>query len=102
MLDPMKYCEEKSRFASMKQGERESLSKFKMRYDHQVQANRSAGVDDSSDELQAIDFIMKLDQKRHRQMNTHMYHNALMNNAAGSYPKNLSEAYRIASLWRNV
>jgi hypothetical protein len=41
--------EQLARFASLKQGDRESVAAFKTRFDNQVKANLGAGVPDVSD-----------------------------------------------------
>jgi hypothetical protein len=56
--DPMTEVniqEQLARFASLKQGEREHVAPFKIRFDNQVKANLGAGVPDVSDSTRALE-----------------------------------------------
>jgi hypothetical protein len=86
------------RYHNLRQGDKEFISDFKIRFDHQVQSNKGAGMADISDRLRAMDFIGKLDFKRYNGMLTSM-RNSACQNLPGSYPKTLSAAYRTASTW---
>ena len=58
--DPMVQVniqEEESRYADLRQAEREFLSSFKLRFDNQVKANTGAGVAPITDSKRALDFI---------------------------------------------
>ena len=83
---------------SMRQGNTEIISEFKTRFDHQVKANQGVGVQDVTDAIRAIDFLSKLDPKRHSSMLTQMRNNASQN-IPGAYPPTLALAFRIASNW---
>jgi hypothetical protein len=85
------------RYHNLRQGEKELLSDFKIRFDHQVQSNKGAGVPDITDR-RAMDFIGKLDLKRYNGMLTSM-RNSASQNLPGSYPKTQSAAYHAASTW---
>jgi hypothetical protein len=86
------------RYNNMRQGDKEYISDFKIRFDHQVLSNKGAGMPDISERLRAMDFIGKLDFKRYNGMLTSM-RNCACQNLPGSYPKTLSAAYRTASTW---
>jgi hypothetical protein len=86
------------RYHNLRQGEKEYISKFKIRFDHQVKSNKGAGMPDISERLRAMDFIGKLDFKRYNGMLTSM-RNCSCLNLPGSYPKTLSAAHRTASTW---
>ena len=69
--DPMVHVnrqEQESRYSELRQGEREFLSSFKLRFDNQVKANTGAAVAAIMDAKRALDFIYKLDSKRYRSM----------------------------------
>jgi Zinc knuckle len=87
-----------SRYHNLRQGDKEYISEFKIRFDHQVQSNKGVGIPEISDRLRAMDFIGKLDFKRYNGMLTSM-RNCACQNLPGSYPKTLSAAYRTASTW---
>ena len=101
--DPMKEVnaiEQEIRFAAMRQGDREFISTFKVRFDNQVKANTGAGVPVPSERKLALEFIMKLDTKRYRKMLTQMRNDSLRSEE-DAYPSTLASAYRIASGWAN-
>lgn len=101
--DPMVQVnvqEQESRYADLRQADREYLSSFKLRFDNQVKANAGAGVAAITDSKRALDFICKLDPKRYRSMLAKMRNSAL-NMEENAYPQSLSAAYRIASGWIN-
>ena len=101
--DPMVQVnihEQETRYAELKQGDREFLSTFKLRFDNQVKANIGAGVAEITEPKRALDFVCKLDPKRYRSMLAKMRNSAL-NMEEGAYPQSLSAAYRIASGWAN-
>ena len=60
--------EQEIRFASLRQGEREFISTFKLRFDNQVKANTGAGVPEPTEKRLALEFIMKLDTRRYKNM----------------------------------
>jgi hypothetical protein len=86
------------RYSNMRQMDKELISDFKTRYDHQVKANDGVGMAPISDALRAMDFISKLDQRRYNSMVIHMRNNACQN-IPGSYPATLAAAFRVASSW---
>ena len=99
--DPMvavNIQEQETRYAELKQGDREFLSTFKLRFDNQVKANIGAGVADINEPKRALDFICKLDPKRYKSMLAKMRNSAL-SMEENAYPQSLSAAYRIASGW---
>lgn len=101
--DPMKEVnalEQEIRFSGMRQGDREFISSFKTRFDHQVKANEGAGVTQPSERKLALEFIMKLDPKRYKRMLSQMRNDSLRNDP-DAYPSTLASAFRIASGWTN-
>ena len=102
--DPMVQIniqEQESRYADLRQGEREFLSSFKLRFDNQVKANTGAGVAEITDAKRALDFIYKLDSKRYRSMLAKMRNNAL-NMDDNAYPQSLPAAYRCGAVRRST
>lgn len=101
--DPMRevnVLEQETRFAALRQGEREYISTFKQRFDNQTKANEGAGVPEITESKLALEFIMKLDPKRYKRMLAQMRNDALRKDP-DAYPKTLASAYRIASGWSN-
>ena len=99
--DPMAEVnaqEQETRYATLKQGDREFVSTFKRRFDHQVQANMGAGVPEITDSKRALDFVMKLDPRRYGGMISQMKNDALRE-IPDAYPQSLGAAFRIASGW---
>jgi hypothetical protein len=84
------------RYINMRQGDKEYISDFKIRFDHQVRNNMGAGMAEISERLREMDFIGKLDFKRYNSMLTSM-RNCACQKLPGSYPKTLSAAFRTAS-----
>jgi hypothetical protein len=87
-----------TRYHNLRQGDKEYISEFKIRFNHKVQSNKGVGIPVISDRLRAMDFIGKLDFKRYHGMLTGMC-NCACQNLPSSYPKTLSAAYRTASTW---
>ena len=101
--DPMRevnILEQETRFAALRQGDREYISTFKQRFDNQTKANEGAGVPEITESKLALEFIMKLDPKRYKRMLAQMRNDALRKDP-DAYPKTLASAYRIASGWAN-
>jgi hypothetical protein len=101
--DPMREVnigEQESRYAALKQGDREYLSTFKTRFDSQIQAGEGAGVAEVTESKRAIEFISKLDPRRYGNMSSKMRNDALRN-VPDAYPTTLAAAYRVASGWVN-
>ena len=99
--DPMNDVnmhEQENKYNSLRQGEREFISTFKVRFDEQVSANNGVGVAEITDSRRALDFILKLDPKRYKRMHDDMKNDALRC-VTDAYPKTLAAAYRIASQW---
>ena len=99
--DPMAVVNtqaQEARYFSMKQNEKEPISAFKTRFDHQIKANTGAGVPAITEARRALDFIMKLDNRRYRSMRSEMQNNALCGSAT-AYPQTLADAYRISAGW---
>lgn len=90
--------DQSQRYNNIRQGDKELIADFKIRFDHQVKSNQGVGIPDISDALRAMDFIGKLDFKRYNGMLTDM-RNSACRNLPGSYPKTLAAAYRTASTW---
>ena len=86
------------RYHNLRQGDKEFISDFKVRFDNQVKSNQGVGMPEISEKLRAMDFIGKLDYKRYNSMITSM-RNCACQNLPGSYPKTLASAYRTASTW---
>jgi hypothetical protein len=101
--DPMRevnVLEQETRFAALRQGEREYISTFKLQFDNQVKAYEGAGVPEITESKLVLEFIMKLDPKRYKRMLAQMRNDALRKDA-DVYPKTLASACRIASGWAN-
>ena len=78
--DPMNDVnmhEQESKYNSLRQGEREFISTFKVRFDEQVSANDGVGITPITESRRALDFIMKLDPKRYKKMHDEMKNDAL-------------------------
>jgi hypothetical protein len=58
------------RYSNLRQGDKEYISDFKARFDHQVKSNEGVGIPDVTDRLRAMDFLGKLDTKRYNGMLT--------------------------------
>ena len=86
------------RYHNLRQGDREFISDFKVRFDHQVKSNEGVGIPDISERLRAMDFLSKLDVKRYNGMLTSM-RNCACQNMPGAYPRTLAAAFRTASTW---
>ena len=87
--DPMVQVniqEQESRFADLRQADRELLSSFKLRFDNQVKADTEAGVTLITDSKRALDFFCKLNPKRYRSMLAKMRNSALNMVAIGGIP----------------
>jgi hypothetical protein len=76
------------RYNNLRQGDKEYISDFKVRFDHQVKSNEGVGIPDVTDRLRAMDFLGKLDTKRYNGMLTSM-RNCACQNLPGSYPRTL-------------
>ena len=101
--DPMMQLniqEQECKYAALRQGDKEYISNFKLRFDSQVQANAGAGVAPVTDEKRALEYLYKLDPKRFGGMLAYMRNNALCQDAL-AYPQTLVAAHRIASGWVN-
>ena len=90
--------EQLARYSALRQGDREYIASFKIRYDAQLQAGIGAGLPVIDEETMAMGFLHKLDPKRFERMLNHMCRNAIMD-AGESYPATLAAAVRIASAW---
>jgi hypothetical protein len=97
-MSAVNIYDQAKRYNDMKQGEKECISDFKIRFDHQVKTNQGVGIPDMSESLRAMNFIGKLDFKRYNSMLTSM-RNSACRNLPGSYPKTLASAYRTAPTW---
>jgi hypothetical protein len=54
-----------TRFAALRQGDREYISTFKHRFDNQIRANEGAGVPEITDSKLALEFIMNCTSVRY-------------------------------------
>ena len=90
--------EQIARFEVLRQGERENIHVFKLRYDNQIKANTGAGVPPITDSLRAMEFIYKLDSRRYRPMIASMRHDA-RKGYPEAFPRTLNAAFTIASEW---
>ena len=97
-MNDVNMHEQENKYNSLRQGEREFISNFKVRFDEQVSANDGVGITAITESRRALDFIMKLDPKRYKKMHDEMKDDALRC-VADAYPKTLPAAYRIASQW---
>ena len=101
--DPMlalNIQDQEQRYSALKQGDKEYVSNFKLRFDAQVLACRGAGVAEVTAPKRALDFIYKLDPKRFGGMLAFMRNNALIMEG-DAFPQTLTAACRIASGWVN-
>jgi hypothetical protein len=65
--DPMTEVnvqEQETRYAALRQEDKEFISTFKQRFDDQIKANEGAGVPAVTDSKRALEFISKLDTRR--------------------------------------
>ena len=90
--------EQMARYSALRQGDRECIASFKIRYDAQVKAGNGAGLPVLDDETMAMGFLHKSDPKRSEKVLNHMRRNAICT-AGESYPATLAEVLRIASAW---
>ena len=97
-INDVNMHEQENKYNSLRQGEREYISTFKVRFDEQVAANAGVGVAEITESRRALDFIMKLDPKRYKKMHDDMKNDALRC-VVDAYPKTLAAAYRVASQW---
>ena len=97
-MNDVNMHDQENKYNSLRQGEREFISNFKIRFDEQVSANDRVGVAAITESRKALDLDMKLDPKRYKKMHDEMKNDALRC-VADAYPKTLAAAYRIASQW---
>ena len=101
--DPMREVnvqDQEAKYSALRQGEREYISIFKIRFDEQVSANDGVGIPGVSDAKRGLEFLHKLDPTRYRKMLAQMRNDALRS-VPDAYPRTLASAYRIASNWTN-
>ena len=99
--DPMQGVnikEQETRYGALRQGDRELIAAYKLRFDNQVKANEGAGVTAITESKRALDFIFSLDTKRYKRMLAQMRNDALRQ-VPDAYPQTLAEAFRITSGW---
>ena len=97
--DPMREVnvqDQESKYAMLRQGEREYITVFKTRFDEQVSANEGVGMPGVSEAKRALEFLHKLDPVRYRKMLAQMRNDALRN-VPDAYPRTIASAFRIAS-----
>ena len=90
--------EQESRYAVLRQGDRESIHVFKVRFDNQIKANQGAGIADVTESKRALEFIYRLDGRRYKPMLVSMRNDALRQ-LPDAYPQTLAAAFRIAAGW---
>ena len=101
--DPMQALniqDQEQRYNAIKQGDKEYVSNFKLRFDAQVQACLGAGVADVTEPKRALDLVYKSDSKRFGKMLAFMRNNALVMEGE-AFPQTLGAACCIASGWVN-
>ena len=97
MMEVNQHLQE-SKYASMRQGEREHIVTFKARFDEQVAANKAVGMAEVTDSKRALDFLGKLDPRRYKVMHDDMKNDALRRKLE-AFPTTLAAAFRISSGW---
>ena len=90
--------EQEARYSALRQGDREYIAAYKLRFDNQVKANEGAGIAAITESKRALDFIFSLDNKRYKRMLATMRNGALRQDP-DAYPQTLPEAFRVASGW---
>ena len=90
--------EQELRYHALKQGDRESIASFKARFDDQIKFNKAVGVPEMDQPRLAMEFLHKLDLKRHGNMLVKMSNSALLR-PLDAYPETLGSALRVASGW---
>ena len=95
-LQLLNIKEQEARYECLKQGEREFLANFMIRFEAQVLASRGAGVAEISESKRAMDFVYKLDKGRYGTMMAGM-RNAAMKSEPLAYPPTVIAAVRIAT-----
>ena len=101
--DPMRVVnvqDQEHRYSLLRQGDKESITTFKLRFDNQIKSMQGAGIADVSAPKRELEFILKLDAKRYGKMHAQMRNDALRS-VADAYPPTLAAAFRIASGWSN-
>ena len=101
--DPMREVniqDQETKYAALRQGEREYITVFKTRFDEQISANDGVGIPGVSDAKRGLEFLHKLDPIRYRKMMAQMRNDALRC-VPDAYPRTLASAFRIASQWTN-
>ena len=91
--------DQSEKYNNLRQGDRECISAFKIRFDNQVKANNGVDIAKVDEESRAKDFLGKLDPKRYTDMLTSMMNGEFQNNTSTSYPTTLAGALRVASSW---
>lgn len=102
--DPMREVniqDQEQRYSALRQGEKEYITTFKLRFDNQLKAMQGAGIADVTETKRALEFISKLDTRRYGRMMSQMRNDALRS-VADAYPPTLAAAFRIASGWTNT
>ena len=56
--------DQSEKYNNLRQGGREYISAFKIRFDNQVKANNGVGITELDEESRAMDFLGKFDPKR--------------------------------------
>ena len=101
--DPLQLLnvkEQENRYEALRQGEREFLSNFQVRFESQVKACVGAGVPDVTASKRAMDFVYKLDARRYGAMVSSM-RNAASKLDPTAYPTTVIDAIRRANNWVN-
>ena len=84
--------EQKARYNSLRQGDRELIATYKLRFDNQVKANEGAGVALITESKRALDFIFSLNSKRYKRMLAQIRNDALRE-VADAYPQTVRSQF---------
>ena len=90
--------EEETRYEALKQGEREFLANFMIRFEAQVLASRGAGIPEITEAKRAMDFVYKLDKGRYGNMLADIRHSDMKLDPL-AYSPTVIAAVRIATGW---
>jgi hypothetical protein len=86
-----------SDFALMCQGEKESISGFKSRFDEMLDLLKHAKCTERTQDHLSVQFLMKLDKRRYGSMLTALNNQHLL---GADIPNTLEKAYRVANKWK--
>ena len=69
--------DQEQKYSALRQGEKEYISTFKLRFDNQLKAMEGARIADVTESKRALEFISKLDARRYGRMLSQMRNDAL-------------------------